>query len=291
MFNYCEAEVFFCLRWACSSRVAHTVAFKSCWGTSLKNHTKQIWVSACPLPSLAPEQLKICSILIFYQVNGYHSLHGTPRSQKMPKGPLCFHYTCNRQRGRKQSQPPNGFIPVFPWALIKTKSALQHSTCCSLQGLQALLFFCLFLRWRLIPNWHVFCIAGNSQLLCSNPLQSSEIVCVALHLLLPSSACPVGLHNHPAGSRGAHSSLQGEREHQHYVDNETIFSSWGSEEEQERGLEGRKAPKVLKSICPLPTFLQLPEKPTLIPYLWVPNGGNRLMCNSVTHKPQAGLLS
>lgn len=137
----------------------------------------------------------------FYEINAHHSLHSSPGAERCPMDHMCFHYTCNRQcrqQGRKQTQPPNGFIPVFLWALVKTESTLQHSRCGSLQctnyGSSYLLSRQGLIpkRTRALHSW------GQVGLLLQSSAGLSHLCVLPLHLLPPSTVlCPPGAASNP----------------------------------------------------------------------------------------------
>lgn len=77
-------------------------------------------------------------------------------------GHICFHYTCNRlwrEEDRKQPWHPNGFIPVFPWAFIRTKSAQQPWAGAALYRVNIMISPTFFWGRDWPPDWHILCKA------------------------------------------------------------------------------------------------------------------------------------
>lgn len=114
---------------------------------------------------------------------------------------MCFHYTCTRQcrqRGRKQTQPPNGFIPVFLWALVKTQSTLQRSRCCSLQHMNCGSSYLLSRLGSIPKPTRALHSWGQVGLLLQSSAGMSYSCVLYLHLLPPSTAlCPPGAASNP----------------------------------------------------------------------------------------------
>lgn len=138
-----------------------------------------------------------------------------PWAERSPMGHICFHCTCNklcRKQGRKQSQPPSGFIPVFPWALIKTKSILQDMADAALYRVNTVFCPTSFQSRDSSPDWHMLCTAvlGQVRHLLQSSAEFKQFCMLPLHLLLPTTQCsvsPMGLfaaHKFPEGRSGAH---------------------------------------------------------------------------------------
>lgn len=181
-------------------------------------------------------------------------------------GHICFHYTCNRlcrKQGRKQTQPPNGFVPVFPWAFIKTKSTLQHTVDTALYRVNTVFSPTFFRGGDWSPDWHMLCIAVLGQVgRLSNPLWNSKRFCVLpLHLLLPTTWCsvsPMGLwaiNKLWEGRSGAHQ-LAWATERRKIINSKWVMNwssgAWVMKRSRTKGVKRRKPPKVLKTIFPLP---------------------------------------
>lgn len=179
-------------------------------------------------------------------------------------GHLCFHYTCNRLRrkqGRKQTQPPNGFIPVFPWALIKTKSTLQHTADAALCRINTVFSPTFFWGGDWSPDWHMLCL-GTGRSLAPILCGPQTLLCVA-SATPPSNftvlSVPHGAVSNPQTSRRqewsspALLSNRKEKDHQQQVGNEFSSGVWVLKRSKTERVKGRKPPKVLKTIFPLPT--------------------------------------
>lgn len=221
-----------------------------------------------------------------------------PGPERYPTGHICFHYTCNRlrrKRGRKQTQSPNGFIPLFPQAVIKTKSILQHTASAALYRVNTV-FSYLLLRWRLIPRLThaLYSSLGTGRSLAPVLCGAQTFLCVAS----PSSpsnhtvlSVPTGLlatHKLPEGRNGAHQ-CSCTTERRKIISSKWVMNwssgVWVTKRSRTEGVKGRKPPKVPKTIFALPTDLwwlvpQWPEKQTLIPYICVWTRRNRFMWNS-----------
>ena len=190
-----------------------------------------------------------------------------PRTERCPMGHICFHYTCNRlcrKQGRKQTQPPNGFIPVFPWALIKTKSTLQHTADAALYRVNTVFSPTFFRGGDWSPDWHILHIAVLGQVghLLQSSAELKHFCVLPLHLLLPTARCsvsPTGLlatHKLPESRSRAHQ-LFWATERRKIINSKWVMNwssgVWVLKRSRTEGVKGRKPPKVLKTIFPLPT--------------------------------------
>lgn len=150
---------------------------------------------------MALEQLKICPTLIFIRLMGITACTAPPGAARCPTDHMCFHFTCTRQcrqRGRKQTQPPNGFIPVFLWALVKTESTLQCSRCCSLQHMNCGSSYLLSRQGSIPKPTCALHRWGQVGLLLQSSAGLSYSCVLHLHLLPPSTAlCPPGAASNP----------------------------------------------------------------------------------------------
>lgn len=218
-----------------------------------------------------------------------------PWAERCPMSHICFHYTFNRpcrKQGRKQTQPSNGFIPVFPWPLIKIEYFASQRRCCSLQG-KYRVFSYLLSRPRLIPRLTrvLYSCLGTGRLLAAIFCRAQTLLCVAS--APPPNRTVLGVPHrdvsNPQTSRRQDWSSPAllnnwkEKDHQQQVGNELIFWGLGSEKEQNRGGKGEKTTQSPKDHFP-PAHIkgwrfvpQWPEKQTLI-CIWTRR--SRLLCNS-----------
>lgn len=139
----------------------------------------------------------------FNQINRYHSLHSTPLSRKLPNGPHLFslHLQQTVKEDRKQPRHPNGFIPLFLWAFIRTKSTQQHWAGAALYRVNIMISPTFFSGRDRSPDCKA--VLGHTGQLLQSSAELRHFWVLPLHLLLPSTGCP----GSPLGSL-AHTDFQ-----------------------------------------------------------------------------------
>lgn len=199
------------------------------------------------------------------------------------------------QKARQEADTtPKGFIPVFSWALIKTRRALQHTADAALYRVTTVFSPTFFWGGDWSPAWHMLCrgVLGQVGRLFQSSVELRHFCVLTLHLLLPTTQCsvsPTGLlatQKLPEGRSGAQQ-LSWATEWRKITNGKWVvnwFSGvcvWvlkrGKEEKNTQSPADHPRPAHIKGWWLVP---QWPEKQTLIPYICTWTRRKRLMCNS-----------